>query len=129
MLPLDLEKNNNMTDTTIDKKTFAVDLKLVWAAAAAVVCITYMGTNRLNAIESEISALKATPAQIQKVTSRQDAIDVSLKELQLGMAAVTRNNEDMSRDIKGLKGDLSSIGNQLTTLTNQMDAEQRSRRR
>jgi len=125
---LNLEKKK-MDDTTIDKKGFVVDLKLVWAAVAAVVYITYTGTNRLNAIESDITVLKATPAQIQKVASRQDAVDVTMKELQLSMTAMSKSNDDIVKDIKSLKSDLNSIGTQLTTLTNSIEADSRSRRR
>jgi peptidoglycan hydrolase CwlO-like protein len=125
---LNLEKKK-MDDTTIDKRGFVVDLKLVWAAVAAVVYITYTGTNRLNAIESDITVLKATPAQIQKVASRQDAVDVTMKELQLSMTAMSKSNDDIVKDIKSLKSDLNSIGTQLTTLTNSIEADSRSRRR
>lgn len=79
-------------EPTIDKKTFPVDLKMVYGAAAFIAYMVYMGTNRLNAIESAIQTLQATQtkqektnnevsASIQTLTSMLTSLQADVKEI------------------------------------------------
>lgn len=56
-------------EETIDKKQFAVDLKLVYGAAAVIAYLVYTGTTRLNVIEGSISMLQSTQAKQERTNS------------------------------------------------------------
>ena len=101
------------TESTIDKKPFQVDMKLVWTAAAALAYMVYTGTNRLNAIEGDIKSLKEAPAKVQQIDERQRVTDQAVKELQSAVAGMTT-------DMKSIKSDLQLMSAQVTQIASRL---------
>ena len=98
-----------MSNETIDKKAFAVDLKLVWAAAAFIAWGVYQGTNRLNEMESNIKALQDAPARVAQIERTQIETDNTVKILKDDVG----NIKDR---MKTMEGDIAYIRQQVTIL-------------
>jgi septal ring factor EnvC (AmiA/AmiB activator) len=101
-----------MSNETIDKKAFAVDLKLVWAAAAFIAWGVYQGTNRLNEMESNIKALQDAPSRIVQIERAQLDADNTIKILKDDVG-------NIKDGMKTIEGDVAYIRQQITILSTQ----------
>ncbi len=102
-----------MTQPTIDKQPFAVDLKMVWGAAAVIAYLVYQGTTRLNAIEANIARIQDAPAQVKVIDDRQRETDSAVKELQKSQKQLAERMESIGSDVRAIGQQVTSIGEAL----------------
>lgn len=82
--------------TTIDKKTFAVDMKIVWACAAALVYGANMAADWRNKVENHMAQQAATNAQ-------QTAVNTEIRKTPERVGIVERDVEGMKATIKEIR--------------------------
>jgi peptidoglycan hydrolase CwlO-like protein len=102
---------------TIDKKPFVVDLKLIWIAAAALVYGVYLGSIRLNTIETDIATLKQAPAKVQLLDDRQRSTEASVKSLSEQLDTMSKESRDVKTKVDKIEGDVAFVRQQISLLT------------
>lgn len=94
---------------TIDKQTFAVDMKLVWACAVGIGYIVYTGTTKLNDFDARLAKLEEAPARVTVLEDEQRRTAGEVKELQTTMNNIKTNLETMSVDVKALTSQMQIL--------------------
>lgn len=94
---------------TIEKKTFAVNMQLVYIFAAGLVYMVYNGTTKLNDFESRVKSLEAAPAKVQQLEDEQRKSEADIRELQSTMNGIKANVETMAIDVKALNSQIQSL--------------------
>jgi peptidoglycan hydrolase CwlO-like protein len=98
-----------MTQTTIDKQVFGVDMKVL----AGFAIVVFYGTQQLSEIKHDIQQLKEAPAKVQAIDEKQRTTDQAVKELQGGF-------QTMAADMKSIKSDLQVMGSQINQIVNRL---------
>lgn len=94
---------------TIEKKTFAVNLQLIYAAIGVVGYIVYSGTTKLNDFESRVKTLETAPAKVQQLEDEQRKSEADIRELQSTMNGIKANVETMAIDVKSLNSQIQTL--------------------
>lgn len=103
-------------ETTIDKKTFSVDMKLVWACGLGLAYFVNQGTTRFNTIESDIKALQSAPAQVEKVRDAQARTDSDLKDLKSNFEALRKSQEEIKLGQEKINSSLEGLNAQVSAI-------------
>lgn len=102
--------------TTIDKQPFTVDMKLVWAAAAAIAYMVYTGTTRLNAIEADINSFKQSAATVAQVKEDQGRTKNEVKTLQDQFSRLEMAQRETTAKLETVSAGITTVQGQLTQL-------------
>lgn len=106
--------------TTIDKKTFSVDMKIVWACAAALVYGANMAADWRNKVENfmalqatQNNEIKQTPARVQLVESDVKALKESVAMMAASQKEQTVKMETISESVRGIQSTVNTISQAL----------------
>ncbi len=107
-------------EITIDKKPFAVDMKIVWACAAALVYGANMAADWRNKVENHMAQqaainadIKKTPERVQSVERDVDAIKSTIKEFKDGQARTEAKIDGLSDALSAFK---RSVGTEISDI-------------
>jgi peptidoglycan hydrolase CwlO-like protein len=94
---------------TIEKKTFAVNLQLVYAAVGIVGYIVYSGTTKLNDFEARVKTLEAQKETIPHVEEVSRKNENDIKELQATTNSIKTSIDTLSLDVKALNSQMQTL--------------------
>jgi peptidoglycan hydrolase CwlO-like protein len=107
-------------ETTIDKKTFAVDMKIVWACGLALVYGANMAADWRNRVENHMAQQAAINADIKKTPERVGAIETDVREMKSAIEQFKKSQERAEGKIDelalGLSGFKSSVAREISEM-------------
>jgi uncharacterized protein YlxW (UPF0749 family) len=107
-------------ETTIDKKTFSVDMKIVWACAAALVYGANMAADWRNKVENHMAQQAAINADVKKTPDRVSAVETDVREMKSAIDQFKKSQERTESKLDdlalGLTGFKSSFTRELNEL-------------
>jgi hypothetical protein len=107
-------------ETTIDKKTFAVDMKIVWACGLALVYGANMAADWRNKVENHMAQQAAINADVKKTPDRVSAVETDVREMKAMIDQFKKSQERTEGKIDelalGLNGFKSSFTRELSEI-------------
>lgn len=101
-------------DTTIDKKTFSVDMKLVWGAALGLVFLANMAADWRNKVDNHITQQIAINAEIKKTPERVQAVETDVREMKTSIEQFKKSQERTEQKIDDLSIGLNAFKSSIT---------------
>ena len=114
-----------MAEETIEKKTFAVDTRLVWICAAALVYGANMAADWRNRVENHMTQQAAINADIKKTPDRVQAVEADVREMKSAIEQFRKSQERTEQKIDELALGLSGFKSSVAREINEIKASRR----
>lgn len=103
-------------EITIDKKPFSVDMKLVWACAAALVYFANSGSEWKSRVENFMTQQTTANAEFKKTPDRVQAVEADLREFKQTVTSINARLDKIDQGLIDVAQSTNSLKNQLAQL-------------